>query len=209
MSTQSFLRQYRLRSINRIVKAMLRKLNITVDSFTLMKYNINEDELKSKFIKNDYSDVKSIQIDEIDQLKFINQKKKQVLKDRLNGNNYSCYGIVQNNEIQYITWISWETMNYPTFFRKSEKLTPNQALLEDSYCSPEHRGKGYHSKMNIYRLKMIYKNNKNQVLALVLNENKPAYKVQIKSGFQPFSKITFLKIGNWKKIYQKKLNEEN
>src|SRR5690606_20087393 len=97
--------------------------------------------------------------------------------------NYSCYAIVKDKEIQYLTWISWECMNYPTFFKKKEKLKFDQALLEDSFCSPIHRGKGYHSKMNIFRLKKILDNDKLEVLALVLKENKPALKVQLKSGF--------------------------
>jgi len=203
MKLKSFFNQYGILAIPRLLKAILRRVGIITETFLLLKYELNEMDVINKFNEYDYSDVKEITKNNISKISFLNSDKIKIFKNRFHYGNYSCYAIVKDKEIQYLTWISWECMNYPTFFKKKEKLKFDQALLEDSFCSPIHRGKGYHSKMNIFRLKKILDNDKLEVLALVLKENKPALKVQLKSGFYYYSKIKFIKIGSWSKTFQK------
>jgi hypothetical protein len=63
------------------------------------------------------------------------------------------------------------------------KLNDNEGLLEDAYCHPTYRGKGLHSKMNVYRLIKIYEHGKTKAIAIVLDGNDFAYKSQIRVGF--------------------------
>lgn len=205
MKLKSLFKQYGLSAFPRIFKAVLRKTGITIESFYLLKYTVIESAINEKLINYNYSDVKEITKNDVQKINFINEEKSKLFIDRFNEGNYSCYAIMVAEEIQYLTWISWKHMNYPSIFNKQDELKPNQALLEDSFCSPNHRGKGYHSKMNMFRLKKISEKGKTEVLALVLMENKPAIKVQLKSGFNYYSRIRFFKIGNWSKIVQKLL----
>jgi L-amino acid N-acyltransferase YncA len=63
-------------------------------------------------------------------------------------------------------------------------LAPNEGYLEDSYCDPVARGRGLHSQMNNYRVKKIFEEGKDRVIAIVQDGNTPALKVQNKSGFE-------------------------
>ena len=205
MKIKSFIDQYGWSAVPRLFKAVLRKFGIIIETFFLLKYKLNELDITRKFNQYNYSEVRELLVKDISKIEFVNSEKIKLYKNRFLSGNYSCYAIVKNEEIQYLTWISWRDMNYPTVFEKKEGLKPKQALLEDSYCSPEHRGKGYHSMMNIFRLKKILDQQRSEVLALVLKENKPALKVQLKSGFDYDSKIRFIKIGKWSKIFQKRI----
>ncbi|REG89968.1 hypothetical protein [Winogradskyella sediminis] len=205
MKIKGFIDQYGWSAVPRLFKAVLRKFGIIIETFFLLKYKLNELDITHKFNKYNYSDVRELTEKDISKIKFVSSEKLEIYKNRFHSGDYSCYAIIKNKEIQYLTWISWKDMNYPTIFERKEDLNPDEALLEDSFCSPQHRGRGYHSMMNIFRLKKILDQQKSEVLVLVLKENKPALKVQLKSGFYFDSRIKFIKIGKWIKIFQQKI----
>jgi len=203
MKLKTLIKQYGILAVPRLIKAGLRRLGVVTETFLLLKYNINQADILEKLNQYDYSDVVELTLNDIYKINFLSAEKIELFKNRFLDGNYSCFAIIKKDEVQYLTWISWKYMNYPTIFQKSEILQPNQALLEDSFCSPDYRGKGFHSRMNVYRLKKILEKNKLEVLGLILKENTPALKVQFKSGFSRFSKIKFIKIGSWTKVFQK------
>ena len=109
--------------------------------------------------------------------------KLELVKNRLQDSNYKCYGIIENGKLVYSTWISLERLGL-SVNTKPIYLLPYEGLLEDSYCDPIARGRGLHGLMNFYRLKKLYELGKTTVLAMVLDGNTPAMKVQLKSGFE-------------------------
>lgn len=102
---------------------------------------------------------------------------------RFKDENYFGYGIEENGKLIYSTWISVGNLGLPHVSKKIV-LLPNEGLLEDSYCAPAARGRGLHGKMNFYRIKKLYEKGKDRVLAIVMDGNTPAMKVQLKSGFE-------------------------
>lgn len=110
--------------------------------------------------------------------------KLELIKNRLNDPNYIAYGIIENDRLIYSTWVSLKQLGLTIKLNKPILMEPNEGLLEDSYCDPIARGRGIHSKMNFYRIKKLYEMGKTRVLALVLEGNTPAFKVQYKSGFE-------------------------
>ncbi len=203
MNLIASFRQYGWSVFPRILKNLLRRVGIVVESYYLLTYNIDKQFLEKKMQKYDYTNVKPFYEKDLKLLTVFDNSKIELLKNRLSTDEYSGFAIWQGNKIVYITWISWNLMNYPTLFNLQSQLKSNEALLEDSYCHPDFRGKGFHSMMNLYRINEISKMNKTTVLALVLKENKPALKVQIKSGFILKERISLLKIGTWTKIKKK------
>jgi len=112
-----------------------------------------------------------------------NEKKLAIIKARLQDKNYKCYGIIENDVLVYSTWISLERLGL-SVNTKPIYLLPHEGLLEDSFCDPIARGRGLHGLMNFYRLEKLYELGKTTVLAMVLDGNTPAMKVQLKSGFE-------------------------
>lgn len=104
-------------------------------------------------------------------------------KKRLQDPAYHGYGIMEDDKLIYSTWFSTDNLGLP-IITKRIPLLPNEGLLEDSYCAPSARGRGLHGKMNFFRLKKLYELGKDRVLAIVLDGNVPAMKVQLKSGFE-------------------------
>lgn len=204
MSIKESLKQYGLSSIPRFFKFILRRFGIVVETFYLLSYIIDKSTINEKYRTYDFSEVRELTNADTFLLNFIGKEKLKLFQERFNSENYSCFSIIKNDKVAYLTWISWRDMNYPTLFNKQEKLDGKQALLEDSYCDPDYRGKGLHSKMNIFRLKKIIERGRFEALVMVLKENKPAIKVQIKSGFSIKSKLCLYKIGEYTKIIVKK-----
>lgn len=110
-------------------------------------------------------------------------EKLALYEKRLKDLAYHGFGVMENGKLIYSTWFSTENLGLP-IVSKSIPLLQNEALLEDSYCAPTARGRGLHGKMNLYRIKKIHELGKDRVLAIVLDGNVPAMKVQIKSGFE-------------------------
>lgn len=109
-------------------------------------------------------------------------KKLNLIADRLNSNNYKAFGIVENGTLLYSTWVCLDKITLPN--GQTYMLKPDEAILEDSYCEPVARGRHFHSLMNRYRLDYLASSGKKDVIAIVLDGNIPAMKVQLKSGFK-------------------------
>lgn len=200
MSVRDTYKQYGWRIFPRLMKSVLRRLGIHYETFYLLEWKVNTEELNNKMENYDFSDIKELTIDDLKTSGSFSEQKKSLFQLRLKSKEYSCYGIKLGDEIVYSTWISWSMMGYPSYFNKTEKLQKNEALLEDSFCHPTQRGKGLHSKMNLFRMQIISEKGRSAVLALVLKENTPALNVQLKSGFRIVKEIRFLKVGSQRKI---------
>ncbi len=110
-------------------------------------------------------------------------EKLELYKKRLKDPAYHGYGIMENGKLIYSTWFSTENLGLPIITKKIP-LMSNEGLLEDSYCAPSARGRGLHGKMNFFRIKKLHEISKDRVIAIVLDGNVPAMKVQMKSGFE-------------------------
>lgn len=110
-------------------------------------------------------------------------EKLYLYKKRLQDPAYHGYGIMEDDKLIYSTWFSTDNLGLP-LITKRIPLLPNEGLLEDSYCAPSARGRGLHGNMNFFRIKKLHELGKDRVLAIVLDGNVPAMKVQMKSGFE-------------------------
>lgn len=208
MSINNKIKQYGLKnSLKRGIKSFLRILNVRYDSFWYMTCNINVGELKQKMEEYDYSDVKELSLADFHKgdLSYINEAKLNQIESRLKSNNHWAYGILEDNKLIYSTWVSRSKVNENINTPISIPLKPNQALLEDSYCHPKFRGLGLHSKMNLFRIKKIHDMGRSEVIAIVVSENTPAIKTQIKSGFNKLKKVSFLTIFGRQFQFEKKV----
>lgn len=109
--------------------------------------------------------------------------KMELYKQRFQVPTYKAYGIIENGRLIYSTWISYHRMGM-SIETKPVYLAPNEGYLEDSYCDPIARGRGFHGKMNNFRIQKIYESGRNRVIAIVQEGNTPAFKVQFKSGLE-------------------------
>tara|TARA_B110000091_G_C13733811_1_gene440224 strand:- start:203 stop:826 length:624 start_codon:yes stop_codon:yes gene_type:complete len=206
MNFKALIAQYGWQSIPRAGKKILRYLGVNLESFYLLEYKIDKLEVEAKMKKYDYSDVQKFFYIDIKDSNLFDKNKKQLFKQRFESKDYSCFGIKSENEICYFTWISWKFMNYPSIFNIQETLQENEALLEDSFCDSKYRGRGYHSKMNLFRLNVILGKDIKTAIVLILKENTPALKVQVKSGFKIKEVIKYYNILNKSRIKRIKYN---
>lgn len=107
------------------------------------------------------------------------------IKERLNDSNYKAYGIVENDYLIYSTWVSLRKLGL-SVDTKEILLAEDEGLLEDSFCDPIARGRGIHGAMNWWRIRKLYELGKRKVIAIVLDGNSPAFKVQFKCGFKEY-----------------------
>jgi hypothetical protein len=203
MTLKAKIKQYGLiNSFKRAVKSPLRRLGIQYESFYLMVNHINPEELKQKMQHYDYSDVKELTYDDfkLGDPAVFTPAKMQLIQSRFENGKYWAYGIVDNNILAFSCWVNAHELQYPTVIHKTIPFNENAALLQDAYCHPKYRGKGYHSKMTLFRLYKIMEKNIPKAITIVLFENIPAYKTQLKSGFKVEKQIKFTRI--FKKTYQ-------
>lgn len=145
--------------------------------------DVNIDEIRQRLTNFDLS-VKELEYDDFllgDSTVFTTRKLDGVAR-RLSDGTHKAYGIIEDGKLIYSTWISLTELSLPV--DKKYALAANEGLLEDSYCNKAARGRGLHFKMNLFRISKLYELGKNRVVAIVLNGNTPAFKVQFKSGFR-------------------------
>ncbi len=179
------MRIYRNYSLIQIIKICLSRFLLTnVQRFHYLRLNTNIEQLEFE-LKDFDLEVLPLTLDMV--LKGDNTvfqgAKLDLYKKRLQDPAYHGYGIMEDGKLIYSTWFSTDNLGLP-LITKRIPLLPNEGLLEDSYCAPFARGRGLHGKMNSYRLKKLHELGRNRVLAIVLDGNTPAMKVQLKSGFE-------------------------
>lgn len=148
-----------------------------------MVNDINYEKQKSLFESKGLAGVKELDYEDFlkgDKTEFTEKKLKRV-KQRLADEGYHAYGIIENNKLLYSCWISLNWLESSNKCIESS-LNDNECLLVDAYCAPEGRGHGFHNAMNSYRLMKAYEYGKQRGVVIILSENKPAYKSQIKTG---------------------------
>lgn len=173
-------------SVNELWKIFLRKVcgtQISKSHYLRLKIDIDK---TNRILDGFDLDVKELSLEDFSygDPNVFNEKKMEVYKHRCLDPTYKAYGIFENGRLIYSTWISLHNMGMIIEKSKPIYLASNEGLLEDSYCAPCARGRGLHWKMNNYRIKKIYEQGKDTVIAIVIHGNTPAFKVQFKSGFK-------------------------
>lgn len=213
MSIFPKVKQYGLiNSGKRGFKFLLRKaLGIHFESFYFMINHINIEELNLRMLHYDYSDVRELTLEDFKKgnpLVFT-PSKMSLIEDRFKSGKYYAYGIVQKDVLAYSCWINTEELQFPRSFIKAKTLNFDEGLLQDAYCNPSFRGRGYHSKMNVLRLKKLHEQGRSKAIAIVLCENVPAYKTQLNSGFTVEKKMIFIKIMNRTFLFERVSYDRN
>lgn len=172
-------------TINDIARFVLRRfLGTQFGKIHYLRLNLDIEIIKS-MMKNFNLQVKELSYEDFlsgDKTIF-SGRKLELIKNRLADENYMAYGIIENGKLIYSTWFSIKYLGLPVQTRPIY-LNFNEALLEDSYCDPIARGRGLHMQMNIFRLSKLHELGKTKILALVLDGNTAAFKVQYKCGFE-------------------------
>ena len=177
-----FYKGHNLREIVRVIVSKF--LKTEWNKMHYLRLNTNIDIVNNKLEGFDL-DVQPLTLDMVlrgDKSVFCGGKL-ELYKKRLKDPAYHGYGIMDGGELIYSTWFSTENLGLPIITKKIP-LMPNEGLLEDSYCAPSARGRGLHGKMNFFRIKELHELGKDRVLAIVMDGNTPAMKVQKKSGFE-------------------------
>lgn len=173
----SFIRRVWLFFTHRVIKTYAHKAHY-------LRLNIDPIVVEANMIGFDL-DVKELNYDDflIGDPNVFKGRKMDLYKERFQDPTYKAYGIIEKGRLVYSTWISYHRLGMsietnPVFLR------PNEGYLEDSYCDPIARGRGFHGKMNNFRILKIFESGRNRVIAIVQEGNIPAIKVQMRCGFE-------------------------
>lgn len=173
------------RLITRIIKFFLRKLGIVYNQYYYMNNDINYEGAKEYWQKRLINDVKPLAYEDflIGDKSVFTVKKLSTIRNRFDAKTFKAWGIVREGMLIYSCWLSFDK------FETSEKqvfgkLSSKESLMIDSYCHPKYRGRGLHGTMNAYRLMRSYEEGRPNCVAIVLKENTPAVKSQLKVDYK-------------------------
>lgn len=172
--------------IGRLVKASLSILGIRFNRYYYLVNNIDYQCQKETFDKkcNDQI-IKVLTYNDflLGDPEIFNAKKLKTIRYRLEQGDYLAYGIIENNKLIYSCWLSFKELQSSNSIING-LLSDNECLMLDAYCNPRFRGQGLHSMMNAYRLMKGYERGKTKCVAIILHENIPALKSQLKVGYR-------------------------
>lgn len=169
----------------KIIKFFLRKLGIVYNQYYYMVNNIDYEKVKEYWNRRAIEDVKSLVYDDFlrGDPNFFTEKKLSTIQRRFDDKTFKSWGIVRDDTLIYSCWLSF--YKFETSEKQvSGKLNSNESLMIDAYCHPKYRGKGLHGTMNAYRLMRSYEEARSNCVAIVLKENTPALKSQLKVGYK-------------------------
>ena len=172
-----------LKFFKRVFKGFLRRIGIEINSYYFMINDIDYEKQKGLFETKSLTGVKELNYYDFlkgDKTEFTEKKLARV-RQRFEDNGYHAYGIIENDRLVYSCWISLNWLESHNKFIEGP-LSENDCLLVDAYCAPEGRGRGFHNAMNSYRLMKASEFGKRRGVVIILSENTPAFKSQIKTG---------------------------
>lgn len=186
--------QYGLGFIKRLIKSGLSRFGVVYETVYLLKIVLDPEDISKRLKEFDSTQVKSLTLNDFDYCEFLSSDKKLLFKKRLESLNYIAFGVFKDMKLVYYSWVSFKSISLPFNFKKTLILEEKEALLEDAFCDPNYRRRGYHSMVNIVRLKSILDNGRKNAVVIVLADNKPAIRVQKKSGFIIAKKIKLTRV---------------
>ena len=192
--------QYGLGIIKRLFKSGLLRFGVVYETLYFFKIVLDPDDISKRLKQFDLSQVKSLTLIDFNYCDFLSSEKKLLFKKRLESLDYRAFGIFKDMKLVYYSWVSFKSVSLPFNFKKTLLLDETEALLEDAFCDPNYRRRGYHSMVNIVRLKSVLENGKKNAVVTVLADNKPAIRVQKKSGFLITKKIKLIRVLNKERI---------
>jgi len=81
------------------------------------------------------------------------------------------------------------------------RLAPDEVYVYDSFTSPDFRGKNISPARHTQALLYFQDAGYRRIVAVILPENKPAFKVFEKVGFRPLGLMGYVKIGPWRRDF--------
>lgn len=191
--------------ISRLLKSILRKTGINFEQYYYLVNDIDREKQLEIWNRNPLR-VKHLVYEDflLGDKSVFTEKKLSLIRERLN-NGYYAYGIIENGKLIYSCMLSTRELQV----HAGDVLLPlaeNECLMVAAYCAPEARGRGIHSQMNAYRLLQTLELGREKCVAIVLKENVPAFKSQIKVGYKVEFIFYVCKVGNkvFTNFYKKK-----
>lgn len=197
MSLKNKIKQYGWKnSFKLFFKSLLSRVGIYSESFWLLENNLSHEEIIVKMDKFDYSDVKELSFSDFKNgdSKYFNSSKQTIIRNRFKTGKYWSFGIYYQENLIYSCWITIDKIGFREKYNSSIKLKSNEGYLEDAYTSPEYRGKGLHSKMNLFRIRTLINKGRGRIYVVVQSENIVAIKSQINCGFVKTKKFVFISL---------------
>ena len=204
---RNLYKQYGSGIVTRLVKSGLIRFGIVYETLYLFKITLDAGDISKRLKEYDTSLVKSLTLTDFDYCDFLSGEKKLLFKKRLESLDYKAFGVFQDMKLVYYSWVSFNSISLPFNFKKTIPLDETEALLEDSFCDPNYRGLGYHGMVNIVRLKTVLETGRKNAVVTVLAGNKPAIRVQKKSGFIIAKKIKLMRVLNKERIKYTAFND--
>lgn len=171
-------------TIKKLLHKGLTAIGIRKEQYYLFQIEITKEKLECNPLAEGFDavEINAYNINEYDFSLF--EKKINQFINRLSNPTFRMYAVVEGKKVCYYTWISFDEFIFPRYVEQKKELNHDEAFLFDSACAEEYKGRGFHSYMNIFRLRKIYESGRKSGLVLVLEGNSPAMKVQVKSGMK-------------------------
>ena len=179
-------------------KIFHRFLSQYIECATIYSLKLNYYSVDLVLKENNNFIFKMLDKNDFDKLSYLyqnNHEKLNVVKNRLNSENYLCFSYMDNKNkvIVYARWIC-KKKYYSDTLRKELEFRENQALTLDSWTHPNYRGLGLHRNMNIEMLNWLKQSTGITEVYMVIKCFIPFLtKIPIQLGYKPIKTYFYLK----------------
>lgn len=184
--------------IKRLIKAGFRFLGVKFERYYYLVNDIDYQKQSEIFLrKRNNREIKQLSYSDFlsGDARVFTRERLDTIKRRFEKGDYAAYGIVMDGRLIYSCWLSFGELETPGNIVNG-LLSANECLMLDSHCVPEFRKQGLHGMMNAYRLMKGYERGKTKCVVIVLHENMPALKSQVRVEYRHVFTYYTLEIGN-------------
>ena len=127
----------------------------------------------------------------------ISESKRKLIYERFKKGGYIAFGVLNNNELVYASWLSLDELEIPG--NGIIKIKENECFFLDDYCATHMRRHGIHKVASAERIQTAKNRGKKKASIVVLKENRPALKTQIDFGFKKCFSFYYIEFFKWNK----------
>ena len=113
-----------------------------------------------------------------------------------------CHTASHDGRLVYVSWASMRRA-WIEYLEREIELAPEEVYSYEVFAAPEFRGTGIMAATGVFRLRYFRDRGYRRIIAVVMPENKRAFRAFVKLGYRSCGTMGYVRIGPWRREFSR------